>query len=148
MTQMLLGLNFRTDWSTGGAVSDLTINSDNAIKKYESVDFIGLEASASYDISGMSTLNFSVYKTGDADLLVKVYDLGADDTWQGIGNGDDSEGTFTVTTAAQDDWTEVSIDIANLTGLGNNGENVTQLVFDITGDNTETIYIDDIYYAV
>ena len=66
----------------------------------------------------------------------------------GIGNGDDSEGTFTVTTAAQDDWTEVSIDIANLTGLGNNGENVTQLVFDITGDNTETIYIDDIYYAV
>ena len=97
----------------------------------------------------MSTLNFSVYKTGDADLLVKVVDMGADGAYSGgPGNGDDTEGTFTVTTATQDDWTEVSIDVANLTGLGNNGANVEQIVFDILGDNTETIYIDDIYYAV
>ena len=91
----------------------------------------------------------SVYKTGDADLLVKVVDMGANGSYDGgPGQGDDTEGTFTVTTATQDDWTEVSINISDLNGLGNSGQNVEQIVFDIVGDNTETIYIDDIYYAV
>ena len=142
------GLNFRTGWSTGGAVEDLTINNGDAVKKYNDIDFVGLETTASYDVSGMSTLNFSIYKTGTADLLVKVYDLGADDTWQGVGNGDDAEGTYTVATAdiPADQWTEVSINVADLNGLTSNS-NVTQLVFDIV-DETETFYVDDIYYAV
>ena len=104
-----------------------------------------MEADA-FDASAASTLNFSVYKTGAEDILVKIYDLGADGAWQGVGNGDDSEGTFTVSTAVQDAWTEVSLDLTQFAGIGDLA-NASQVILDSV-DALQTLYIDDVYFAV
>ncbi len=139
--------NPRSQYSSGGENSQLTIDNNNEIQKYEAVDYIIMEADA-FDASAASTLNFSVYKTGAEDILVKIYDLGADGAWQGVGaaGSDDTEGTFTVSTAVQDAWTEVSLDLTQFAGIGDLA-NASQVILDSV-DGLQTLYVDDVYFAV
>ena len=145
-TSVMEGGTFRTGWSNAGAVEELTIDNDNVIKKYNEVGFVGIEASTTYDVSQMGSLKFSIWRTEDSDLLLKVRDFGPNGGYDSA--GDDAEGILTIPASdmPKDQWVTVEIPMSELVtaGLATNA-NVAQLVLDPA--TNETFYIDDIYWV-
>ena len=153
--------NFMTQYSQGAGVSDLTINNGNNIKKYDANDWaiiettVGQDGPHGYDVTATTQLNFSIYRSEATDLLVKVRDFGADGVYSAPADGagmdtvDDSEAAFTLTADnfTADAWNEVSITRAELEAIGLTATpaNVANIVLDAA--NTETFYIDDMYWV-
>ena len=104
----------------------------------------------------MNSLKFSIYRTVETDLLVKVRDFGANGEYnapadgQGMGTVDDTEAAITLeaSTFTVDEWNEVTItkEQLEMAGAGVAGfENVANIVLD--PGSTETFYIDDMYWV-
>jgi hypothetical protein len=154
------GTDFMTQYSNGLAVSDVTIDNANVIKKYENNEYAIIEnvsdlgTGGGLDVSAMNSFKFSIYRTEATDLLVKIRDFGADGGYDAPAEGagmdtvDDSEASITLAanTFTVDTWNEVTITKEELATAGVSGfQNVANIVLD--PGSTETFYIDDMYWV-
>ena len=150
------GTDFMTQYSNGLAVTDVTIDNANVIKKYENNEYAIIEntTGGGMDVSTMNSFKFSIYRTEATDLLVKVRDFGANGSYNAPADGagmdtvDDSEAAITLaaSTFTVDTWNEVTITKAELETAGVSGfQNVANIVLDPS--STETFYIDDMYWV-
>lgn len=136
---------WRTVWSGAGAQTDISVVG-NAVKKYESVDFVGIEFTGAnaIDATGKQFFHVDVW-TPDATLFrVKLVDLGA---------SKEGEIAFTPT---QSGWVSLDIpmaDFADASKVTNSNKLLTsvnslqQLIFSGQPTGTFNFYIDNVYFS-
>ena len=132
---------WRTEWSQA-TLEDISI-SENAVKKYSDLDFVGIETVTNpIDASEMEFFHTDVW-TGDAEQIrIKLVDFGANGTFDG---GDDVEHEITIANPERNSWTSVDIPLSDFTGLTSKA-NIGQLIFAAQPVGSATIFIDNVYF--
>lgn len=133
---------WRTSWSAA-TFKDTTI-AGNAVKRYTSLDFVGIETVANQiDISGMTHVNFDLWTPNATTFRIKIVDFGAD---AAFGGGDDVEHEVAFESVAQGEWTTYSISLASMTGLTTQG-NISQIIFSGLPTGGVTAFIDNLFFS-
>lgn len=122
-----------TNWSEG------TMDATGDEMIFTDTNFVGIDI-ASADLTGMSTLKLSVYRTVDSDLTIKFVDFGGDG-YQGANADTDNLATIAAAEMALNDWSTVSVDISSWTNMSD----INQVVIDAT-EGFENFAIDDMYF--
>ena len=135
---------WQTSWSQA-VLEDISING-NATKKYNSLNFVGIETtSAPIDATGMTYFHTDIWSSNFTQFSVKLVDFGANGTYDGPGNGDDVEHTVTVNAPAQGEWVSLDIPLTDFTNLTTKGH-IGQLIFSGTPAGNTTVYVDNVYF--
>ncbi len=135
---------WRTEWSAA-ELEDIEILG-NATKKYSKLDFVGIETVANQiDITGMTHMHIDVWTPNLETFLVKLVDFGPNGTFDGPGEGDDTEGTFVLTNPTRDQWLSLDIPLAQFGGLANK-RNIAQLILACTPVGEGVVYLDNVYF--
>ena len=124
-----------TGWSNPNtAGSEITINNDNIIKKFEQTIFAGFDVPTDFSIAGKTTMSVSLYRQASSEFEIKLVDL-----TDGAG-----EMIYTIPTAEMpiDQWSIIDIDLSDFTG---SVENIDQVVIKPMA-GAETFYMDDMYF--
>lgn len=133
---------WRTDWSAG-VLTDMQV-AGNDVKKYSSLDFIGIEAVGANVInaSTMEKFNIDVWTPNVTTFYIKLVDFGADGAYAG---GDDKEHelSFTPTDEA---WNTYSIALSDFTGLTTKSH-IAQIVLKGLPTGTGVVYVDNVYFS-
>lgn len=134
---------WRTSWSSA-TLEDVQVDG-NDVKKYSTLDFVGIEATGanSIDVSGMDYLTFDVWSPNATLYRIKLVDFGADNAF---GGGDDTEEEIAFTSPAQKTWNNHRINLADLTKLAGR-EHISQIIFSAQPTGSATLYIDNIYFS-
>ena len=130
-----------TAWSAA-VLADIDIEG-NAVKKYTTLDFAGIETTTNQvDVSDMTHLHVDVWSDDFTLLKIKLVDFGADGAYEG---GDDVEHEVTIDAPAQGEWVSLDIPLTDFTGLTTK-ENLAQYI--LTGQPTgaTTVYVDNMYF--
>ena len=122
-----------TNWSEG------TMDASGDEITFSDTNFVGIDI-ASTDLTGMSTLKLSVYRTVDSDLTIKFVDFGGDG-YQGANADTDNLATIAAADMALNDWSTVSFDMSGWTAIAD----INQIVIDAT-EGFENFAIDDMYF--
>jgi hypothetical protein len=132
---------WRTSWSA--ATLDEIQVAGNDVKKYSSLDFVGIEMVASQlNINSMDTFQFDVWTPNSTSLRFKLVDFGANGAF---GGGDDVEHETTITPVLNE-WNRVEVPIAAMTGLTTKS-NIAQLIFASAPIGTSIIYVDNVLFS-
>ena len=132
---------WRTDWSSG-VLEDVTIDG-SAMKKYSSLDFVGIETvSSTIDASGMTHFRTDVWSADFEVFKVKLVDFGADGMF---GGGDDVEHEITIENPTQGEWVSLDIPLSDFTGLTTRSH-LAQLIYVGAPAGNNTVFVDNIYY--
>lgn len=131
---------WRTDWSSAN-FEDVQIAGDD-VKKYTSLDFVGIETVASQiDASGMTHFSIDVWSP-DFDLFgIKLVDFGADGAFDG---GDDVEHQIDFT-PAQGQWVTYDIPLADFIGLTTKS-NLAQFILVGQPTGNTTLFVDNVFF--
>ena len=147
-----------SDWRAEGSINsteqDIDLGDESTVKRYSDVTEFVIEPSATLDVSGAYTFQFSIFRTDPyADLKVRLVDLGADgDT--GGGNDSSHEVVFSHengNAVASGEWVNLEILMPDLTGLDGQSS-IGQIVISshhagTTDGSGETIYLDDMFFS-
>ena len=149
-----VGTNFLSNGHASTTTSTVTLGGDKHVQKYESTVWLQITPDQPIDITDLTTLHMSVYRTGGqldnwggSDLkVVLVYDNGTEDAyWFSDTRGDE---------AVPDQWNHLELPLAWMAnsqaveGLG-----VTDIILvperhPYTNDNTyETLYLDNLSFS-
>jgi len=131
-TDILAGAT-HTNWSEG------TMDASGDEITFSDTNFVGIDI-ASTDLTGMSTLKLSVYRTVDSDLTIKFVDFGGDG-YQGANADTDNLATIAAADMALNDWSTVSFNMSGWTAIAD----INQIVIDAT-EGFENFAIDDMYF--
>ncbi len=134
---------WRTGWSSA-TLDAFAISGDN-IKKYSSLDFVGVEATGANSInaSTMEHLNLSVWTADATKFRVKLVDFGADNAF---GGGDDKEHELVFEAPAQNNWINYHLALADFTNLTTKS-NISQIIFSATPAGSATVFIDNVFFS-
>jgi len=133
---------WRTPWSNG-VLQDIQIVG-NDVKKYSSLDFVGIEALVNpIDVSAMTNLNFDLWTPNATIFKIKLVDLGADGV---LGGGDDSEFEVPTNNVKQQEWVHVNIPMTAFTGLTASAH-IGQIIIASVPSGTSIVYLDNIYFS-
>ncbi|MCL7754469.1 T9SS type A sorting domain-containing protein [Polaribacter sp. Z022] len=129
-------------WGQSTVLSDETI-AGNAVKKYESFTFSGIEPSSPIDASTMGYINLNYWTSDATELKVKFVDYNGDGTW-----GSDNTEAEVVKSVSTDSWGTLSIPFSDFTAItaGIKFNDLGQFVLSATGA-TNAVYIDNIYFS-
>ncbi|MGB0850819.1 MAG: T9SS type A sorting domain-containing protein [Bacteroidia bacterium] len=134
---------WKTSWSNA-TLEDIQVDG-NDVKKYSSLDFVGIEAVAgnSIDASDMEHITFDAWTPNATTYRIKLVDFGADNAF---GGGDDSEHEVAIEGAATETWNNHKIALADMTGLKGTS-NISQIIFSALPTGGATLYLDNIYFS-
>ena len=133
---------WRTDWSAG-ILTDMQV-AGNDVKKYSSLDFIGVEAVGANVInaSTMEHFNIDVWTPNVTTFKIKLVDFGADGAYAG---GDDKEHELSFT-PTDEVWNTYKIALSDFTGLTTKSH-IAQIIFVGVPTGTGVVYIDNVYFS-
>lgn len=125
--------------------NDFVVNGDNVLN-YGIFNFVGIEFGPSVNASNMSHFHADFFFPGaivpGRQLRIILVDFGADGAF---GGGDDTRHstTFTAPTLVSQNWVQIDIPFASMTGLASRS-NIGQIIFE--GGDGGTMYVDNIYF--
>jgi len=133
---------WRTSWSSGTLTEELIDGS--AMKKYASLDFVGIEATGanSIDASGMTHLHIDIWSADITSFGVKLVDWGADNAFDG---GDDTEHQVDKANPNQGEWVSYDIPLSEFSNLTNRS-NLSQFILVGQPTGSTTVYVDNVYF--
>ena len=132
---------WRTDWSAA-TLEDVSV-SDNAVKKYSNLDFVGIETVANtVDASGMTHFHIDVWSADFTFFGIKLVDFGADGAF---GGGDDVEHQINFEAPAQGQWISYDIPLSDFAGLTTRS-NIAQYILVGQPTGATTVYVDNVYF--
>ena len=143
--------SWSTSWDSVTGPENVTL-SNNSIKKYTNLNFLGIEPASMLNVANMDTFHIDVWRSNAAaDFKIKLVDFGANG---GYGGGDDKEHeiVFNATNnnaIAADKWVSLSIPMSQFAGMTTK-EHFAQLVMASTiGDQAsgESLWIDNVYFS-
>jgi len=141
--------NFDAGWCGGAAVTPVTIQGNNTLKKKAGIDCQGIEFSSNkLDLSSYTHIHFDFY-TDDVDLTGDVFNVKLVDYGGGSSESSALEvniNTGTTPAIVSGSWVSVDIDITSLGGVvtGNlTRSDVAQI--GITTANLTNVWYDNIY---
>ena len=132
---------WRTSWSSA-VLNDIQI-AGNDVKKYTTLDFVGIETVASQlNVTAMDTFSFDLWTPNSTTFKFKLVDFGAD---AAFGGGNDVEHE-TIITPTLGQWNHVSVPLSGMTGLTTKS-NIAQLIFASAPAGASTVYIDNVMFS-
>ena len=135
---------WRTEWSQA-ELEDIEIQ-NNPTKKYTNLDFAGIETvSSQVDISTMNHVHMDIWTPNMTTFRLKLVDFGPNGTFDGPGNGDDTEGEIIIENPAQGQWISLDIplsDFPTMTGRAN----LAQIILSGLPVAQGTVYVDNVYF--
>ncbi len=132
---------WRTDWSSA-ALQDISV-AGNAVKKYSTLDFVGIETVAKQiDASGMTHFHIDVWSPDFSFFGVKLVDFGPDGAF---GGGNDKEHQRDYDKPATGKWISYDIPLSEFTGLTTRSH-IAQFILVGRPTGANTIYVDNIYF--
>jgi len=132
---------WRTSWSSA-VLTDVQI-AGNDVKKYTTLDFVGVETVASQlNVSAMDSFSFDLWTPNSTTFKFKLVDFGADGVFGG-GNDVEHETMITPTLSG---WNHVSVPLSAMTGLTTKS-NIAQLIFASVPAGASTVYIDNVLFS-
>ncbi len=134
---------WRTPWSNA-SLSDEQI-AGNDVKKYSSMDFVGIEATGAnlIDASGMEHINFSVWSPNSTLFKIKLVDFGADGAF---GGGDDTEHELSFAAPAKETWVKYRIPMSDFVGLTSRSK-LAQIILASEPSGSSVIYLDNFFFS-
>ncbi len=134
---------WQTPWSSA-VLSDIQI-AGNDTKRYQSLDFVGIETVGAnlLDVSEMDFFHIDVWTPNVTTFKVKLVDFGADGNFDG---GDDSEHEITFDNQVQNSWVSYQIPLSDFTGL-NNMDHIAQLILSGLPVGEGLVYVDNVYFS-
>ena len=133
---------WRTSWSSA-VLTDVQV-AGNDVKKYSSLDFVGVETTGAnlINASTMDTFNIDVWTPNMTTFRVKLVDFGAD---AAFGGGDDKEHEL-VFTPTLNSWNSLSIPLADFTGLTTRSH-IAQIIFSGLPTGAGVVYVDNVFFS-
>jgi hypothetical protein len=133
---------WRTDWSAA-TLEDLQIKG-NDVKKYSSLNFVGIETVGAnvIDASSMDRFYFNAWTPNLTSLKVKLVDFGADGSF---GGGDDKEHELTLTAPTLNAWNTYDLPLSSFTGLTTKAH-IAQYILVGTPSGAGTVFIDNVLF--
>ncbi len=133
---------WRTGWSAA-TLTDMQV-AGNDVKKYSSLDFVGVETVGPNMInaSTMDHFNLDVWTPNATTFKVKLVDFGPDAAY---GGGDDKEHELSFT-PTKESWNTLSIKMSDFTGLTTTSH-IAQIIFVGVPTGTSVVYIDNVYFS-
>jgi hypothetical protein len=133
---------WRTSWSSA-SLTDIQV-AGNDVKRYSTLDFVGIETTGAnfIDASGMDNFNFDVWTPNVTTLKVKLVDFGADAAY---GGGDDTEHELSLSPTANS-WNTFNLKLSDFTNLAGK-KHIAQLIFAGLPTGAGVVYLDNIYYS-
>ena len=133
---------WRTGWSAA-TLTDMQV-AGNDVKKYSSLDFVGVETVGPNMInaSTMDRFNIDVWTPNATAFKVKLVDFGPNAAY---GGGDDKEHELSFT-PTKESWNTLSIKMSDFTGLTTTS-NIAQMIFVGVPTGTSVAYIDNVYFS-
>ncbi len=133
-------------WRTGWSNATLTETqvAGNDVKKYTSLDFVGIETVGPnlINATSMDTFHVDMWTPNMTTFRVKLVDFGND---AAFGGGDDTEHEL-VFTPVLNEWNSLDIPLTNFTGLTAKGH-IAQLIFSGLPTAAGTVYIDNVHFS-
>lgn len=136
---------WKTSWSSA-ALEDLQI-AGNDTKKYSTLNFVGIETVGAnmIDATAMTHFHTDIWTGNATTFKVKLVDLGANGTYDGVGLGDDKEHEITITSPAQNTWVSLDIPLSDFINLTTRGH-IAQLIYAAAPTGSATVYVDNVYF--
>ncbi len=133
---------WRTGWSAA-TLTDMQV-AGNDVKKYSSLDFVGVETVGAnvIDATMMDHFNIDIWTPNATTFKLKLVDFGPDGGFQG---GDDKEHELTFT-PTQEAWNTYKIALSDFTGLTTRAH-MAQYIFVGLPTGTSIIYVDNVYFS-
>jgi hypothetical protein len=133
---------WRTSWSSA-SLTDIQV-AGNDVKRYSTLDFVGIETTGAnfIDASGMDNFNFDVWTPNVTTFKVKLVDFGADAAY---GGGDDTEHELSLSPTANS-WNTFNLKLSDFTNLAGK-KHIAQLIFAGLPTGAGVVYLDNIYYS-
>lgn len=132
---------WRTDWSS--AVLEEISVAGNQVKKYSTLDFVGIETVASpLDVSEMTHFHLDVWSADFTFFAIKLVDFGADGAF---GGGDDVEHQVEFNMPERNSWVSFDIPLSDFNGLTTRS-NLAQYILVGQPTGNTTIYVDNVYF--
>jgi len=134
---------WRTSWSSA-TLTEVQV-AGNDVKKYSSLDFVGIETTnPTINATAMTHFHTDVWSGDFTVLKIKLVDFGPDGVYGGAGS-DDKEHEIVINAPAQQTWVSLDIPLSDFTGLTTRAH-IAQLIYvgNPTGNNT--VYIDNVYF--
>jgi len=136
---------WKTSWSSA-ALEDLQI-AGNDVKKYSTLNFVGIEATGAnmIDATAMTHFHTDIWTANATTFKIKLVDLGPNGVYDGVGAGDDKEHEIVITSPAQNTWLSLDIPLSDFTNLTTRGH-ISQLIYAAVPAGSATVYIDNVYF--
>jgi hypothetical protein len=135
---------WRTEWSQA-VLEDIEIQ-NNPTKKYSSLDFVGIETVANQiDISAMTHVHLDIWTPNMTTFRLKLVDFGPNGTFDGPGNGDDTEGEFIIENPARSQWLSLDIPLSSFPTMTTRA-NLAQMILSGLPVAQGTVYVDNVYF--
>ncbi len=132
---------WQTSWSQA-VLEDISING-NATKKYNSLNFVGIETTSSpINATAMTYFHTDIWSSNFTEFKVKLVDFGADGSY---GGGDDVEHEITIPTPAQEQWVSLDIPLSDFTNLTTRAH-IAQLIYVAAPSGSATVYVDNVFF--
>jgi hypothetical protein len=132
---------WRTDWSSA-TLTDITVQG-NAVKKYSSLDFVGIEMIANQiDASEMTHIRMDVYSKDFTLFGIKLVDFGAN---AAPGGGDDTEDQVNTASPAQNQWVTIDLPLSRFGNMASRS-NIAQMILVGQPTGATTVYVDNILF--
>ncbi len=133
---------WRTSWSAA-TLTDMQV-AGNDVKKYSSLDFVGVETVGAdlINATAMDHFNIDVWTPNATTFKIKLVDFGADGAYQG---GDDVEHELSFT-PTKEAWNTYNIPLSDFTNLTTRGH-IAQTIFVGVPTGSTIVYIDNVYFS-
>ena len=132
---------WRTDWSAAG-YSEVMIG-ERTTKKYEALDFVGVETVANQlNVSEMTHFHISIWTANATDFSVKLVDFGSNAAFAG---GDDTEHQIDFTGITQNEWLSLNIPLSDFVGLTSKN-NIAQIILVAKPSGSATVFVDNVLF--
>lgn len=132
---------WRTEWSSA-VLEEISVGG-NQVKKYSTLDFVGIETVASpLDVSEMTHFHLDVWSADFTFFAVKLVDFGADGAF---GGGDDVEHQVEFNMPQLNTWVSLDIPLSDFSGLTTRSHLAQYILVGQPTGNT-TVYVDNIYF--
>lgn len=134
---------WRTPWSSA-TLKDTTIAGDD-MKRYSSLDFVGIEATGSnlLNISTMNYVHIDFWTSNATTFRLKLVNWGADKSY---GGGDDSEHEVIFTSPTQSTWNQWHIPMSSFTGLSGK-DAIAQIILSALPTGSAEVYVDNLLFT-
>ncbi len=132
---------WRTNWSVAKLTETQVVGND--VKKYNRLEYVGIETTEANLINASSMLYFHLdaWTPNMTTFRIKLVDYGANGVYAG---GDDKEAELSFTPTLNG-WNSYEIPLADFTALTNKSH-IAQLVLSGSPVGTGTVFIDNVYF--